>query len=211
MRLTAVFETWHLGDGNYPPLHVGQTVNLSFEMLPYALLEASSNDVSKFERLTDAEYRFVGKVLKTYGSGNEQIAVLQAEDFRFYINSFPEGARSMKEGDSVKGHGRLLLDHYVWVEFLSSYKEPPDLFYPLSVTRIRSVKIPQSFITRYEHGKAYPASLSHNEYSAADIQTLERMQDSKGDEAFFLVDFEGSYIRTAKIPLTFLGPSAPSL
>lgn len=206
MRLTAVFETWHLGDGNYPPLHVGQTVNLSFEMLPDVLLKTSSNDISKFEQLTDAEYRFVGKVLKTYGSDNERIAVLQAEDFRFYISSFPEGDGALKEGDGVQGSGRLLLDHYIWVEFLSSYKDPPDLFYPLSVTKIRSVKIPESFITRYENGKAYPASLSHNEYSAATVQELERMEVSRGDETFFLVDLEDSDKEKTEVPITFLGP-----
>jgi hypothetical protein len=30
----AVFETWHLGDGNYPPIKSGQLANLSFKVEP---------------------------------------------------------------------------------------------------------------------------------------------------------------------------------
>ena len=32
MDIVAVFQTWHIGDGNYPPLEKEQLVNLSFEL-----------------------------------------------------------------------------------------------------------------------------------------------------------------------------------
>ena len=32
MNLTACFESWHIGDGNSPPLSRGDLVSLSFEV-----------------------------------------------------------------------------------------------------------------------------------------------------------------------------------
>ena len=43
--------------------------------------------------------------------------------------------------------GTLLLDHYIdhylQVEYLDTYPDPPDLFYSLRVTRIRKVAVPE--------------------------------------------------------------------
>ena len=66
MQLTAVFETWHIGDGNYPPLRKGQLVNLSFELEPHSLSKSTSLNDSKFAQIKDAEYSFVGTVLRIY-------------------------------------------------------------------------------------------------------------------------------------------------
>jgi hypothetical protein len=110
---------------------------------------------------------------------------------------------SLKENDNVEGHGRLLLDHYLWVGFLSTYPDPPKLFYPLRVARIRSVKIPESFISRNEKGVSGPASLSQEKYSTAEIQEVKRMADSEKDWLFYLVDFDSSDVGTTKVPLTF--------
>jgi hypothetical protein len=204
VQLTAVFETWHLGDGNYPPLHNGQLVNLSFEFLPYSLSKSTEAKTSKFERVKDAEYSFAGTVLKVYGDPPKgKLVVVQAGDFRFYINSFPTDSAVLKEGDQCEGFGRLLLDHYIWVEFLSNYKDPPDLFYSLRLTSIRAVKIPDSFISRTANAQAAPASLSQDEYSNDDIQEVERMEDSNGDWSFYLVTFDDSDVGSVKIPRTF--------
>jgi hypothetical protein len=183
VQLTAIFETWHLGDGNYPPLHKGQLVNLSFEFLPYSLSKSSTPKASKFEQIEDAEYRFAGTVLKIYDDPpKSKVVVVQAETFRFYINSFPTKSELLKEGDGCEGIGRLLFDHYIWVEFLSNYKDPPDLFYSLRLTSIRAVK---------------------DEYSNGDITEVDSMEESHGDWSFYLVAFDGSDVGTAKIPLTF--------
>src|SRR5713101_5659444 len=132
MRLTALFEAWHLGDGNYPPLHKRQLVNLSFEMLPYSISTDFPEEASRFEPVKDAEYRFVGEVLRVYRSPDgDPIVIIHAGDFRFFINWFPKDVPSLEESDRVVGYGRLLLDHYIWVEYLSRYQDPPDLFYPL--------------------------------------------------------------------------------
>jgi hypothetical protein len=204
VQLTAVFETWHLGDGNYPPLHNGQLVNLSFEFLPYSLSKSTERKISKFEQVKDAEYSFAGTVLRVYGDAPKvKLVVVQAEEFRFYINSFPTHSPVLKEGDRCEGFGRLLLDHYIWVEFLSNYKDPPDLFYSLRLISIRAVKIPDSFISRTPKGQAGPTSLSQDDYSNDDIQEVERMEDSRGGWAFYLLAFDDSDIGSVKIPLTF--------
>jgi hypothetical protein len=204
VQLTAVFETWHIGDGNYPPLHKGQLVNLSFELEPRSLSISSSQRDGRFEQIKDAEYRFTGTVLKVYGDPpSGRIIVIQAGEFRFYMNSFPAGTPTFSEGDRCEGDGRLLLDHYIWVEFLSTYQEPPDLFYPLRLTRIRSVKIPESFISRTANCTSGPASLSEEEYSTAAIVELDEMENGEKDWAFYLVDFDDSDIEKDRIPLTF--------
>jgi hypothetical protein len=204
VQLTAVFETWHIGDGNYPPLHKGQLVNLSFEVEPHSLSKSTAPKDSKFEQIKDAEYGFAGTVLKVYADPpDSRIVVIQAGDFRFYMNSFPAGTPSLSEGERCEGYGRLLLDHYIWVEFLSTYPDPPDLFYPLRLIRIRSVRIPDSFIFRSEKGASGPASLTREEYSSENIKEVERMENSEGDWLFYIVDFDDSGVGPARIPLTF--------
>jgi hypothetical protein len=203
MELTAVFETWHLGDGNYPPLHKGQLVKLSFELEPSSLSK-SSGTAARFEQIKDAEYKFVGTVLKVYSDPPDgQMIVIQAGGFRFYVSFYPKGTVSLQENESVQGHGRLLLDHYLWVEFLSTYPDHPDLFYSLRVARIRSVRIPDSFISRGETVVSGPASLTEEEYSTSSIEEVDRMQDVEGNWRFYLVDFETADVESAKIPLTF--------
>lgn len=206
MKLTAVFETWHIGDGNYPPLYTGQLVNLSFELEPDSLSNLSSPKPSRLERVKDAEYRFAGSVLKVYSDPpSDSIVIVQAGDFRFYMNSIPKGIASPKENDYVEGQGRLLLDHYIWVEFLPEYRDPPDLFFTLRVVRIRSVTIPESFISRGDKAVSGPASLKHEDYSGAEIEEVERMTESNSDRnwRFYLVDFDSADVGTDSVPLTF--------
>jgi hypothetical protein len=80
-----------------------------------------------------AQYRFVGQVLRVYNDDpSDAITVIEVAGFRFYINrSF-----GFRAGEWVQGGGKLLLDHYIWVEFLDKYKDAPDLFYQLRVKRI---------------------------------------------------------------------------
>jgi hypothetical protein len=206
VQLTTIFEKWHIADGNYPPLHKGQLVNLSFELQPNVLSKSSSPKDGRFEQTKDAEYSFAGTVLKVYGhSSSTQIVVIQAGDFRFYMNSFPKETPPLKEGDSCEGYGSLMLDHYIWVEFLPTYEDPPDLFYPLRVTRIRSVKIPNEFISRYETGMSGPASLRQEQYSTAAIAEIEQMKSDDEGWLFYLVDLDSSNVGSGAIPLTFRG------
>jgi len=204
VQLTAVFETWHIGDGNYPPLRRGQLVNLSFELEPHSLSKSTFLKDSKFEQIKDAEYSFAGMVLRVYSDPpSGWIVVVQAGDFRFYMNSFPPGTASLGQGDACEGYGRLLLDHYIWVEFLDSYDDPPNLFYPLRLTRIRSVKIPDSFISRSEKGMSGPTSLSPDVYPTSAIAEVERMENVEENWLFYVVDFDDSTVGAAGIPLTF--------
>ena len=65
MSLTAIFESWHIGDGNYPPLNEGQLVDLSFELEPRKSEEVSLGVPESFEHLGKGEYRFCGTALKS--------------------------------------------------------------------------------------------------------------------------------------------------
>jgi hypothetical protein len=70
-----------------------------------------------------------------YHGEADPLAMISCGEFRSYVKS-PQ-ARGLKQGESVRGAGTLLLDYFIWVEFLGSYPDPPDLFYPLRVTGIR--------------------------------------------------------------------------
>ena len=101
MELFAEFQTWQLG---------GSAAQIGFN------------------HLANAEYQFTGMVLWVYQDGDpsDPIVVVGADQFRFYINS--RVIPALRRGDVVSGRGTLVLDHYIWVEFLPRYVDPPDLF-----------------------------------------------------------------------------------
>jgi hypothetical protein len=206
LQLTAIFETWHIPDGNYPPLRTGQLVNLSFEFMPLSLSKCSwlKKSKSQFVQVKDAEYRFAGRVLNVYrDSPKNQIVVVQAGDFRFYIYRSPKYHPVLKKGDRCEGVGRLVLDHYIWVEYLAEYKDPPDLFYRLKVSRIRRVRIPDSLIHRTAKGQSGPTSLRADDYSDSDVQDVQSMDGPDDGWSFDLVTFDDSDVGDEKIPRTF--------
>jgi len=175
MELTAIFENWHIGDGNYPPLCKGELVNLSFELEPRTLDKAALNNAKETIHLGNAEYRFCGNVLKVYDSGLDgELIVIGVDGFRFYVLS-QEVGRYIPE-DLVIGEGTLLLDHYIWVENLEEYKDAPDLFYNLRVKQIRKVQTPERFIARCKDGKSYPTRLAPHDYTDSDVELIESME-----------------------------------
>jgi hypothetical protein len=140
-RRSAVFETWHLGDGNYLPLHKGMFVNLSL-----------------FRHLGEANYQFTGSVLREYKDQDdpEWLIVVECSGFRFYITG--SSSQRCRAGQVVHGRGTLLLDHYLWVEFLHQYPDPPDLFYKLRVERIWMNQIPDRYISQSPNAKRLRAA-----------------------------------------------------
>jgi len=203
MKVEAIFESWHVPDGNYPPLSVGDRVNLSFEF-QHKTLEASNHAHPYFKLLYNAEYEFCGSVLRKYKSDEETILVIEAADFRFYINSSTADVMSYAAGDKLKGQGTLLLDHYIWVEFLDSYEDPPELFYNLQVKRIRRMQIPQKFIHKHLLGKSQPTRLNISELDSEYIQELETMLGQSFDEEFYLIEFDTEGLENREIPRTFI-------
>jgi hypothetical protein len=200
VKLTAVFESWHIGDGNYPPLKRGQQVNLSFEINPSDIEQADSDQAESFVHLGGGEYEFTGTVLRIYADGPQDVVVVVSSGgFRFYINR----PLRLDVGQRVRGSGTLLLDHYLWVEFLDRYTNPPDLFYQLVVERIRRVQIPESFVVRNQNGKTLPASLAATAYGEEHIVEIETMEGQAFDEEFYLLDLTEEGIR-GQLARTFI-------
>jgi hypothetical protein len=169
VKLTAVFETWHIHDGNYPPLRSGQQVNLSFEIEPDMVDKADSSQ-DFFIHLGEGQYEFQGSILRTYVNDPQSvITIVKSGDFNFYINR----ALGVTPADRIRGRGMLLLDHYSWVEFLDQYADPPDLFFQLLVERIRRVQ---------------PTSLAPVSYGPERIVDVEMMEGQDFDEEFYLLD-----------------------
>jgi hypothetical protein len=204
MELTAIFENWHVEDGNYPPLYRGELVSLSFELEPITIAKTSHDHTKELIHLGNAQYRFCGGVLKVYDSDlDSEIIVIKSSDFRFYVLSQEVGRYS--PGDTVIGEGTLLLDHYIWVENREKYKDAPDLFYNLRVKQIRKVQTPERFIVRYKDGKSLPTRLAPSEYTGSDVEVIETMEGQPFDEEFYIIDFDSEGVEKEKIGPTFLG------
>jgi len=204
MNLTAIFESWHVDDGNYPPLTVGQLVNLSFELEPRQTEGVSLDVPESFEHLGKGEYRFCGTALNVYEKPDDPtITIIKTGEFRFYI-MFEESNRYV-QGKRYCGVGTLLLDHYSWVEYLSERENPPDLFHKLQVKRILKVNIPEKFVARHETGKSLPTRLIPADYSVSDVEEINTMQDQPFDEEFYIIDFDSSELEGRDIPRTFIG------
>jgi hypothetical protein len=132
VKISAIFESWYISDGNYPPLKKGELVNLSFEFAPDRVTRVSAGEPENMIQISGAEHQVCAKVLKIY----DELTVVEAEDFRFYIQHFLEKTKHFEEGDKIWGTGILSLDHYLWVEFSHQYADAPDLFFKLKITGI---------------------------------------------------------------------------
>lgn len=203
MEVFAAFETWHLGDGNYPPLGVGELVNLSFELQSDELQRPDAAALLECRHLGEARYQFVGSVLRVYGDGTngDRIVLVEAGQFRFYI--YNAKANEFSQGDLISGNGTLLFDHYIWVEFLSSYPEPPNLFYTLRVNQIWRYRIPERFITRSAHGVVgCPAWVAPAEFGPNDVAKVDLVSDE--DFAYYVIQFSDQDIPSEPVARTFL-------
>jgi hypothetical protein len=208
MELFAVFETWHLGDGNYPPLEAGELVNLSFEIEPNELQLAATAATAEFHRLEEARYRFRGSVIRNYEGDDlgdrivdpgDQIVVVEAGQFRFYICSAK--ADGLRTGDHVTGCGKLLLDHFVWVEFLSRYTDPPDLFYTLRVENIWRHRTPEPLISRSAGSVGCPARVEPREHAPSDVTKVDAVSDEQF--VYHVIQFSDRDIPAEPVRRTF--------
>ena len=185
-NLCVTFEEWHIGDGTYPPLSKGQHVNLAFYIQPYEkTYTANSNYLLR--PLKNSDYEFGGKIIRDYHDSDNRIIVVDTNSYLFYIEIADTDTANL-EGQFVFGKGQLLIDYYIWAEYLCNYKNAPDLFYDFKVDKIRKVNIPEKFIHRHNSGFSAPTSLSPNDYGADDIEEIEDMNDQKNDTSFFLLD-----------------------
>jgi hypothetical protein len=199
VQLTAVFESWHIGDGNYPPLHRGQIVRLSFELQARRLSSVKGSLPPGFIHAGEARYSGVGIVLRHYATDGDEVAIIEAGSLRFYVNG-PKAKELRPEG-RVQFEGTLQLDHYLWVEFLGRYADPPDLFYNLRVQRIRKVGIPERFVSRHATGMSYPTTVDPLEFEA--VEELETMEGQDFGLEFYIIDFDDAGLEGLEVPLTF--------
>jgi hypothetical protein len=207
MKLTAIFEEWHLGDGNYPPLSKQDLVRLAFQMevppTEFSLEEISSSEVERFEHRGFAEYAFAATLLRVYENTSEvPLGVFEADCFRFYVEH--RSISSLQTGRRYRGTGTLLLDYYIWTEFLEQYENPPDLFYNLLVTQILRVAIPERFINRKGTSKAMPSRATKNQVDAECISEVETMTSQGPGEEFYIVEFDDSGLEGVHVQKTFI-------
>jgi hypothetical protein len=189
MKLTAVFEHWHLGDGNYYAFAVGDNVRLSFELDIDQLELASPDAPVSVEQIRDAEYAVTARVIRRYADGiDSAFPVLDAGTLRFYVPS--ELASELLPNSTVRVRGALSLDHYLWVEFLDRYADAPDLFYDLRVARIRRIAIPESFVRKTKRSISFPTSLRPDDYTSDSYEDVARVDERSDGPSFSLIDFE---------------------
>ena len=211
MKITALFEAWHIWDGNYPPLRRGQLVRLAFELQVTHVSELTAPTTPAMDHGEGADYRIRAQLIRVYGSGEDRFAVFVTGSstgipFRFYVDR--RDAASFSVGTGVELEGTLALDHYLWTEFLDQYPNPPNLFYTLRVDRIHRIPIPESAIARGESGgKAMPTRVSPKEFPA--VEELETMEGQTFDEEFYLIDLTTDGVPDVDLPLTFIGAELP--
>jgi hypothetical protein len=188
-KLTAVFEHWHLGDGNYYAFAVGDEVRLSFELDVDQVELVSPGAAVSFEHICDAQFAATARVIRRYADGiDSAFPVLDAGALRFYAPS--QLASGIPQDSMVRLRGTLALDHYLWVEFLDRYADPPDLFYDVRVVRIRRIAIPEEFIRRTERSVSFPTSLPPEDYTSHSYEEVERVEERSNGPSFSLIDFE---------------------
>ena len=194
MQLTAVFESWHIGDGNYPPLDVGQLVRLSFELEPVDEPRRTTDPRDRLQHLGEAEYEGIGQVVGSWSG----LTVLKAGDFHFYIGRALPG---LPPGSRCEFRGTLLLDHFAWVENRGNLMGSPNLLVNLRVVRIRKISLPERVVARTDQGKSFPTRVPPSDYG--DVIELDTMQDQAFDEEFYVIDFDGAGLENASVPITF--------
>ena len=189
MQLTAVFEHWHLGDGNYCAFAVGDKVRLSFELDIDQIELTSPNAPLSIEQIRDAQYVVSARVIRRYADGiDSQFPVFDAGTLRFYVPS--SLASDLPPDSTVRMRGAFALDHYLWVEFLDRYADAPDLFYDVRVVRIRRIAIPEQFVRRAERSMSFPTSLRPEDYASDSYEEVARVEERSDRPSFSLIDFE---------------------
>ena len=210
MELTAIFKSWHLGDGNYPLFSKGMMVNLSFEMGVQSIEAAPPASSDSFVHEGSGLYRFSGRVIRQYDIDGTNLCIIEVSNFRFYACG--QEVRNLAAGTTVRGTGMLALDHYLWVEYLDKYEDPPNLFYDLRVERLTEVQMPERFITRHAQGMGHPTSLFPEQYGPEDTKVVESMLREAGPPQtienyrplFWIVDFSDLDVQT-RVARTFIG------
>ncbi len=189
MPFSVVFEHWHLGDGNYPAFAAGDETRLSFE-LGVASIELVDETVEdEVRQIRDAEYVIVGRVIRQYQDGvSSMFPVVEAGWLRFYCPS--SATATLAVGSRVMLRGQLALDHYLWVENLDRYSDPPDLFYAVRIARVRRVHIPEQFIHRSGTSLSHPTAVAPDKYSMDDVRDVPCVSDDADGPSFSLLDLE---------------------
>jgi hypothetical protein len=159
--VTAVFEDWHLPDGNYPAFAVGDKYRFSFEFTTDRASLVADNVPHGLSHLQDAEYDIVGRIVRQYG-GQVSFAIVDSAGFLFY--GVDADVTGLPVGTNVRLEGHLSLDHYLWVEYRKTWEDSPSLLYPAEVVGIRRVHIPERFIRRSSSGLVFPTSVRPADY-----------------------------------------------
>jgi hypothetical protein len=165
------------------------TRSVSFELDIEEVELVSPDESVSFEHIRDAEYAITARMIRRYSDGiDSQFPVLDAGSLRFYVPS--HAASKLPPNSTVRLRGTFALDHYLWVEFLDRYPDPPDLFYDVRVLRIRRVAIPEQFIRRTERSISFPTSLPPEDYISHSYEEVERVEERSNGASFSLIDFE---------------------
>ncbi len=181
MIRTAIFESWLLGDGTYPPLHVGQEVNLSFELKPREAAEASPSEPLFLREEGAAQYEFCAEVVWKQDE-DEAIAVVSAGNCSFFVEGL--SAQTLHVGMRVRGVGTVLVDYYIWVENVDGYPGAPDLFRSFHVISIQLATIPERFIRRGKTTVSAPSWVDPHQVQLTQIEQM--TEDSIG--SFFILE-----------------------
>jgi len=200
-QITAVFEDWHLPDGNYPAFKVGDRYRFSFEFAVDRAETVAAATAHSLTQIREAEYDVVGQIVRQYAEPDSlPFAVVAVADFSFYTTD--PAITSLPVGTSVHIQGQFALDHYLWVEYRRTYTDSPELLVAAELVGIRRVKIPEQFIVRDSRSLSMPTSIRSADFEQAPepIQAI----DKSSNFGFSLLDLRLLAGTSEILPLAFI-------
>ncbi len=187
MEITAVFQSWTVGDGTLSPLSKNEATVISLALYPDIFSAVDDARPEKLGCLGGSDYEFCGRVRYVI---DQRIMLVDAGGWLFSIEPVGAGRSVVAVGSRVSGVGTMVVDENWWPENVRA-KYPNELFHHVTVTRIRKVNTPEQFLSRDQSGKvtSAPGWVKHTDYAFENVAELETMEGQPFREEFYLVDF----------------------
>jgi hypothetical protein len=181
MTFTVRFEQWFLDDGLYPPLSVGERINVAIQLMPRV---CEADPLAKVEWQPDPSgtCAFSGKVIAVVrGEPTECVAAINVGPLAFYIEG--TGICRWDAGTTVSGQGTLILDYGAWNDAAIRMSGAPDLYRTMIIVGLRRAKA-SAFVRATGDGR-----LVERRPRYLDAVAVPSMEGATGDD-LFLMDLE---------------------
>jgi hypothetical protein len=198
MIFTVRFEQWFLDDGLYPPLSIGDRINVALQLMPRG---CEADPLAKVEWRSDPSgtCAFSGKVIAVVREEpTEWVAAINVGPLAFYIEG--TGICRWDAGTTVSGQGTLILDYGAWNDAATRTPGAPDLYRTMIIVGLLRAKT-SAFVSVTDDGRLVERRPSYVGGGA-----VPSMEGATGDD-LFLMDLEID--NEVAVPKTFRPTPCP--